>query len=87
MVAIFWMARKPEWKLWMAPEADEALRRLVMHLGLDRTGQIRLFGILKLMNCANCARAGNRAGLLLCAEHERQLGGGSPLSSLMVAKD
>jgi hypothetical protein len=23
----------------------------------------------------------------LCAEHERQLGGGSPLSSLMVAKD
>jgi hypothetical protein len=22
-----------------------------------------------------------------CAEHERQLGGGSPLSSLMVAKD
>jgi len=23
----------------------------------------------------------------LCAEHDRQLGGGSPLSSLMVAKD
>jgi len=23
----------------------------------------------------------------LCAEYERQLGGGSPLSSLMVAKD
>ena len=22
-----------------------------------------------------------------CAEHDRQLGGGSPLSSLMVAKD
>jgi hypothetical protein len=28
------------------------------------------------------------AGLFFwCAEHERQLGGGSPLSSLMVAKD
>jgi hypothetical protein len=27
-----------------------------------------------------------RAALLLCAEHERQLGGGSPLSSLMTAK-
>jgi hypothetical protein len=27
------------------------------------------------------------AGLFLCAEHDRQLGGGSPLSSLMVAKD
>jgi len=25
--------------------------------------------------------------LSLCAEHERQLGGGSPLSSLMAAKD
>jgi hypothetical protein len=24
---------------------------------------------------------------LLCAEYERQLGGGSPLSSLMAAKD
>jgi hypothetical protein len=28
-----------------------------------------------------------RAAFVLCAEHERQLGGGSPLSSLMVAKD
>ena len=27
------------------------------------------------------------AGPFLCAEHDRQLGGGSPLSSLMVAKD
>ena len=27
------------------------------------------------------------AGAFLCAEHDRQLGGGSPLSSLMVAKD
>jgi hypothetical protein len=27
------------------------------------------------------------AGLFLCAEHDRQLGAGSPLSSLMVAKD
>jgi hypothetical protein len=26
-------------------------------------------------------------GFLLCAEYERQLGGGSPLSSLMAAKD
>ena len=26
-------------------------------------------------------------GFCLCAEYERQLGGGSPLSSLMVAKD
>jgi hypothetical protein len=25
--------------------------------------------------------------LVLCAEYERQLGGGSPLSSLMAAKD
>ena len=28
-----------------------------------------------------------RGGLSLCAEHDRQLGGESPLSSLMVAKD
>jgi hypothetical protein len=28
-----------------------------------------------------------RGGLSLCAEHDRQLGGGSPLSSLMVVKD
>jgi hypothetical protein len=27
------------------------------------------------------------APFFLCAEYERQLGGGSPLSSLMVAKD
>jgi hypothetical protein len=26
------------------------------------------------------------AGFFLCAEHDRQLGGGSPLPSLMVAK-
>src|ERR1700704_1788481 len=26
-------------------------------------------------------------GFPLCAEHDRELGGGSPLSSLMVAKD
>ena len=32
---------------------------------LDPTAQIRLFVKLKLTNCANCARAGNRAGLLL----------------------
>ena len=29
----------------------------------------------------------SRLGSLLCAEHDRQLGGGSPLSSLMVVKD
>jgi hypothetical protein len=28
-----------------------------------------------------------RAVFLLCAEYERQLGGGSPLSSLMAVKD
>ena len=28
-----------------------------------------------------------RGGLSVCAEHDRQLGGESPLSSLMVAKD
>jgi hypothetical protein len=28
-----------------------------------------------------------RRGLVLCAEYERKLGGGSPLSSLMAAKD
>jgi hypothetical protein len=28
-----------------------------------------------------------RRGFFLCAEHDRELGGGSPLSSLMVAKD
>jgi hypothetical protein len=27
------------------------------------------------------------AGFFMCAEHDRQLGGASPLSSLMVAKD
>jgi len=26
-------------------------------------------------------------GIFVCAEYERQLGGGSPLSSLMTAKD
>jgi hypothetical protein len=28
-----------------------------------------------------------RRGIFLCAEHDRELGGGGPLSSLMVAKD
>jgi hypothetical protein len=28
-----------------------------------------------------------RRGFFMCAEHDRQLGGASPLSSLMVAKD
>jgi hypothetical protein len=28
-----------------------------------------------------------KAAFSLCAEYERQLGGGSPLSSLMTAKD
>ena len=28
-----------------------------------------------------------RGGLSLCAEHDRELGGESPLSSLMVVKD
>jgi hypothetical protein len=30
---------------------------------------------------------GHCRAFCLCAEHDRQLGGGSPLSSLMVAKD
>jgi hypothetical protein len=34
-----------------------------------------------------CHRARIRATRWLCAEHDRQLGGESPLSSLMVAKD
>jgi hypothetical protein len=34
-----------------------------------------------------CHRARIRATRWLCAEYERQLGGGSPLSSLMTAKD
>jgi len=34
-----------------------------------------------------CHRARVRATRWLCAEYERQLGGGSPLSSLMTAKD
>jgi hypothetical protein len=33
------------------------------------------------------AVGGNAGGLLLRAEHDRQLGGESPLSSLMAAKD
>jgi hypothetical protein len=33
------------------------------------------------------AKAALKRGFLLCAEHDRQLGGESPLSSLMAAKD
>jgi len=36
---------------------------------------------------AQLTRCPPRAGFLLCAEHAQQLGGESPLSSLMVVKD
>jgi hypothetical protein len=39
---------------------------------LDPTAQLRLFGKLKLPNCANCVRAGNRAGLLFGASRRDQ---------------
>jgi hypothetical protein len=41
---------------------------------------------LKLTNCAPILGL-PRIGFLLWAEHDRQLGGGSPLSSLTVALD
>jgi hypothetical protein len=40
---------------------------------LDPAAQIRLFGKLKLRNCANCARTGDRAGLLLDARGETRI--------------
>src|ERR1700738_1860422 len=39
--------------------------KLVMRVALDAAVQISAFVKLKLTNCANCARAGNRAGHLL----------------------
>ena len=44
------------------------------------SGGVRIFD-------AALAGVNRDAGYLLCAEYERQLGGGSPLSSLMTAKD
>src|SRR6266849_2705529 len=47
------------------------------------TLSLRIYGLLR----GACHGARIRATRWLCAEHDRQLGGESPLSSLMVAKD
>src|SRR5712692_1869835 len=48
---------------------------------------IHTFFVLDGLLRGACHRARIRATRWLCAEHDRQLGGESPLSSLMVAKD
>ena len=55
----------------------------------DRSGLFdhRRAAVSLRFGCKSRAPGGCRRALFACAEHERQLGGGSPLSSLMAAKD
>ena len=70
----------------IAPREGSRMRdsiNVIASAAKQSTLSLRRNGLLR----GACHRARIRATRWLCAEHDRQLGGESPLSSLMVAKD